>query len=54
MTKNTMPYIASFTDGEIASRVPVISAEAIAPRSPLSTEWMRSSISLRVASSTLA
>ena len=37
-------YIASFTGAEIASRLPVISAEAIAPASPGSAARMRVSM----------
>jgi hypothetical protein len=42
--------IASFTDVDIASRLPVMSAEAIAPRSPLRTERIRRSRALRMES----
>ena len=36
-------YMASLTGAEMASRLPVISAEAIEPRSPGSTARMRAS-----------
>jgi len=42
--------MASLTGVEIASRVPVISADAIAPRSPGSSARMRLSIDARTES----
>ena len=47
-------YIASFTGAEMASRLPVISADAMAPRSPGSTARMRWSIVSRMASIAMA
>ena len=41
-------YIASFTGCEIASRIPVSSAEAIALSSPESEALMRLSITARI------
>ena len=47
-------YIASFTGVEIASRLPVISADAIAPLSPGRTARMRRSIASRMPSMAMA
>ena len=46
--------MASFTGGEIASRLPVITAEAIAPLSPGRTARMRWSIASRIRSTAVA
>jgi hypothetical protein len=46
-------YIASFTDVEMASRLPVIRADAIAPSSPGKTVRMRVSIASRTASTAM-
>jgi hypothetical protein len=43
-------YMASLTGAEIASRLPVISAEAMAPASPARLARMRASIALRMPS----
>ena len=47
-------YIASFTGAEIASRLPVISADAIAPASPGTAARMRLSIASRIPSMKVA
>ena len=47
-------YMASLTWLEIASRLPVISADAIAPSSPGTTARMRLSIASRMPSTTMA
>ena len=47
-------YMASFTGVEMASRLPVISADAIAPLSPGKTARMRLSIPSRMPSMTMA
>ena len=46
----SLSAMASFTWGEMASRLPVIRAEAIEPRSPLRTARMRLSIASRIPS----
>ena len=47
-------YIASLTGAEIASRLPVISAEAIEPASPGTAARMRPSIASRMPSMKVA
>ena len=47
-------YIASLTALEMASRLPVISAEAMAPASPAKAARMRASIASRAPATNVA
>src|SRR5262245_7266906 len=51
---DTEMCMASFTGAEMASRLPVISADAIAPLSPGNTARMRLSMASRMPSMTMA